>query len=397
MREYCFEEMIRVVQREKNKNRKFLFLNLLQGKYVPSNPQETLGLFETLGKKLAGKYNEKRICIIGFAETATAIAAAAAGCFQQNVYFLHTTREELPKEYFITEFQEEHSHAKKHRLYCLNKEILQKSDVLILIDDEFTTGKTVCNFVKSLREKHLIGEQCKIIAASLINCMKKEHLERFVHEKIQCEYLLHKDSDWEKINWNCSGNQPDIKGKSVKGENLYLNGTYDKKERNFQKQNGELVNVAGLHGKLDPRLGVYQSEYQNACEKLAWNIMEQLQVEKKKTEEILLLGTEEYMYPVIYIADKIQKIYPKKRCHVHATSRSPIVAMKLHGYPIYNRDEVISFYEKERKVFIYNLQKYNQVLILTDAESITDEAKSSIEMVMEHYGNYNCKLLQWIA
>lgn len=404
MRDYCFEDIIRVVKRERNVNRKFLFLNLLQGKYVPSNPKETLELFETLGRKLAEKYDEKQICVIGFAETATAVAAAVAGCFCKNVYFLHTTREELPKEYFVTEFQEEHSHAKRHRLYCKNKELLQRSDVLILIDDEFTTGKTVCNFVKSLRENHWIGVQCKVIAASLINCMKEEHLQRFVHEKIEYEYLLRKDADWEKVEWKSNGKWINIEESCGEKRKIYLGEeqgfsfykTYNKQESDFNMQSRKSFDVIRLSGKLNPRLGVCQSEYQNVCEKLALNIMEQLQIERNKTEEILLLGTEECMYPIIYAADRIQKMYPKKQCYVHATSRSPIAALKEHGYPIYSRDKVVSFYEKGREVFLYNLRQYDQVVILTDAEKITEEAKYSIETVMENYGNINWKLLQWL-
>ncbi len=383
MKEYCFEDIIKVVKREKNKKRAFLFLNLLQGKYVPSNPIETLQLFETLGKRVSEKYKEERICIIGFAETATAIAAAAASCFQQAVYFLHTTREELSNEYFITEFEEEHSHAKQHRLYCRDKDVLQSSDVLMLIDDEFTTGKTVCNFIKKLREEHWIRAKCKVVAASLINCMKKEDMQRFAEEMIECEYLLRKDYDWKNIGW----------GKEIGMEKV----CQIQSERQLkQAKERKSFNVIMLSGKVNPRLGIYYTEYRKACENLTQKMIEQLQIEKEKAEDIVLLGTEEYMYPVIYAAAKIQETYPNKRCSVHATSRSPIVPMKKKDYPIYERDSIMSFYEEEREVFLYNLKKYDQVIMLTDAENITGEAKCSIEMAMDKYKNYNFKLIQWI-
>ena len=404
MKNYKFEDIIRVVKREKNKNRKFLFLNLLQGKYAPSNPQSTLELFETLGRKLAEKYDGEKVCLIGFAETATAIAAAVAGCFQQKVYFLHTTREELQQEYFVTEFQEEHSHAKQHCLYCEDKKVLQESDVLILVDDEFTTGKTVCNFVKSLKENHWMKEDCKVVAASLINCMKPEHLQRFSNEKIECDYLMHREDNWEKIDWKSNEGEKctENKKKEISESNLKNEQTLQDNEVYIQKKNITLphnrkcFDIIRLKGKKNPRQGVYQLEYKKACEKLTMDIVELLQLDEKKSEEILLLGTEECMYPAIYAADRIQKMYSQKQCFVHATSRSPIVALDEDGYPIYSRDNVISFYEKDRNVFIYNLKKYSQVVILTDAEQISEEAKSSIETIMQKYENDNCKLLQWV-
>lgn len=375
MREYCFEEIIKLVKRDKNKNRKFLFLNLLQGKYVPSDPRETLNLFETLGKKLVEKYHGKRICVIGFAETATAIAASIANIFEQRVYFLHTTREELPKEYFMTEFQEEHSHAKRHRLYSVEKEIFQKSDVIILIDDEFTTGKTVRNFIKNLREKQWIGAECKVVAASLINCMQSEHLNCFEEQKIEYEYLLRKEEDWNHFQWESSL------------EMKYVEKVKGKKVSKF--------NEIKIQGKKDARLGIYNNEYKAGCEELAWNIIDKIEFDNRKSENILVLGTEEFMYPAIYTAKKIQEVFPNKQCRVHATSRSPIVAMNNENYPVRNRDKIISFYDEEREVFLYNLTNYDQVLIVSDAETISEDAKKNIEEVMEQYNNYNITLVQW--
>ena len=125
-------------------------------------------------------------------------------------------------------------------------------------------------------------------------------------------------------------------------------------------------------------------------------MIEKLRIEEKKTEEILVLGTEECMYPVIYAADKIQTMYPEKHCYVHATSRSPIIAFHQEPYPIYSREEVVSFYEKDRNVFLYNLKKYDCVIVLTDAENEMKDAAYSMERVMKKYGNDNWRLVQWV-
>ena len=102
------------------------------------------------------------------------------------------------------------------------------------------------------------------------------------------------------------------------------------------------------------------------------------------------------MYPVIYAADKIQTMYPEKHCYVHATSRSPIAAFRQEGYPIYSREEVVSFYEKDRNVFLYNLRQYDNVIVLTDAKKEIEDAVHSMEQVMKKYGNDNWRLVQWV-
>ncbi len=90
---------------------------------------------------------------IGFAETATALGHAVFNAFGSRAMYIHTTREFLPElEPFVT-FEEEHSHATSHRVYCEQPDKLLQAKRIVLIDDEITTGNTVVNIIETLRQK----------------------------------------------------------------------------------------------------------------------------------------------------------------------------------------------------------------------------------------------------
>ena len=72
------DDLIRVAKRENNFRRKYLYVNPLQGKHMPVSPGIALKLFSGLREKLASRYPGERLLVIGFAETATAVAAVAS-------------------------------------------------------------------------------------------------------------------------------------------------------------------------------------------------------------------------------------------------------------------------------------------------------------------------------
>ena len=72
------------------------------------------------------------------------------------------------------------------------------------------------------------------------------------------------------------------------------------------------------------------------------------------------------MYAPLYVAQNIQEMRNCVKCH--ATTRSPIMVSKHQEYPLHERYELASFYEKARTTYVYDLDAYDLVLILTDAE-----------------------------
>ncbi|MDR6554133.1 phosphoribosyltransferase family protein [Paenibacillus qinlingensis] len=172
-----------------NKKRSFLFVSKVLGKHIPLNPYTSLLSGTTLAlllqQALEGKASEEKvrlaveglvfpenaeaayktvmseriqlqqpITFIGFAETATAIGHAVYETFGQGSHYLHTTREVIEESPSILQFEEEHSHATAHYGYSDDPAILGQPEILVLVDDEITTGKTSLNIIRDLQGKY---------------------------------------------------------------------------------------------------------------------------------------------------------------------------------------------------------------------------------------------------
>lgn len=370
--EYRFEDFISVVKRENNSRRRFLFLNKLQAKYIPSIPDKTIELFKTLGNRLAEKYKNEKVIVIGFAETATAIGAYVAESFGDRGFYIHTTRESLDDKRLIATFEEEHSHATSHYLYCKDIKLFRDCEVVILVDDELTTGKTMLNFINSLSRDGVVYDGVKFVSASLINCMSKENINKMNEKDIDIEYLLKEDRDWSSVQWT-----------------------------NEVAADTEMLNMKPLYehivigGKVESREGNYINVYKEACIGLSKKIGNTYKIGNNE-KEILVLGTEECMYPAIMFASYLSSMYVDKDIRVHATSRSPILPVQERKYPINNRTKLRSFYNDERNVFIYNLKRYDRVFIITDAPEASKKGLEDLMSALAQYENENIVFVEWV-
>lgn len=181
-------ELISVCKRENNSKRDFIFVNRYQGKHVPARPQDILQLFETLRITISkdSRWNRKEnACIIGFAETATAIGNYIADNIpNKNYYYLQTTREKSNNP-LLVEFREEHSHATEQALFG-DLQKLQKCDRILFVDDELSTGKTILNFINELEK---IGK-FQYSVASFLNLQSKEDEQKFKEKNIDTYCLI---------------------------------------------------------------------------------------------------------------------------------------------------------------------------------------------------------------
>lgn len=182
------DELISVCKRENNSKRDFIFVNRYQGKHVPARPQDILQLFETLRITISkdSRWNRKEnICVIGFAETATAISHYIADNIpNKDCYYLQTTREKS-NEPLLVEFKEEHSHATEQALYG-DLQKLQKCDRILFVDDELSTGKTILNFINELEK---IGK-FQYSVASFLNLQSEEDEQKFKEKNIDTYCLI---------------------------------------------------------------------------------------------------------------------------------------------------------------------------------------------------------------
>ena len=361
-----FDSMVSVVKRENNKNRSFLFLNKFQAKYLPTDPQDAIGLFSKLASKI--EKIQKKTVVIGFAETATAIGAIVCENIGGDAFYIHSTREDL-SGFEKLHFKEEHSHAKNHQLCLEHLQILKECQRFVFVDDEFTTGKTICNFILALKENGVITDDTEVIVTTLINCMKS--YENFEHLHVDYKYILAENRDWSMTNW-IGEHLPDTKVVAG-GEDHYP--------------------ITRFSGALNTRMGVSMGEYRNHVNKLAENIFHEF-VEKQNDENILIMGTEEFMYPAIKIADYI-KSKSGKSVTCYATSRSPIAVVDNEDYILKNRSKICSFYERGRDTYLYNLKKYDKVIVVTDAQNICKETLNEFTALLRQFGNENVDIVVW--
>lgn len=342
---YQEKDILRLARRRDTSKRAYLLVNPLQAKHVPSRPREALAMMESLGRALAEEFPDTGL-VIGFAETATAIGAVTAGFFPEDCVYLTTTREQLPevKEWVL--FQEEHSHATQQKL-CGDRlrERLQKTKQLIFVEDELSTGRTMGNAVRRLRETYPEMADTPVIAASLLNRMSEENMEQLGELGVTCRWLVRiGQEDYTQRVLQYTPLEPvDCRGRAAEEPESYDLGC-------------ELPN---------PRIGVPVGQYRRCCGGMADAALEK--VRDRLYGRVLVLGTEECMYPALLLARAIEAGGGAQSVAVHATTRSPIAVSRDSGYPITNGYEISSFYEKDRSTYVYNLQSYDMAIVLTDA------------------------------
>lgn len=373
---YSVQEMISVVQREKNTKRSYLLANKKQAKHLPSIPSETMALFQQLGSKAKKAFSDERVLVIGFAETATAIGTVIAEAFGKDCCYIQTTREEIDPQYNIVRFQEEHSHASNQALYCLDKEeYLGKADRILFAEDEITTGRTILNFVAELKKSGYLKPEAKFAVASILDCMTEENKQQFQKNQIEFISLIKITNSFHRL--------------SFKEKNNIEN----KKARPCFQIKQEIIN-----GKMDPRTGVIIGEYLNKVQNLCFELKQRLIPKIKDKGKILILGTEEFCYPALYFGNLLEKECKEAEIKVQCTTRSPIVPWDNGTqYAVKNRCSMESIYKTERKTFVYNLKAYDQVVILTDAEESNQQGVLDLLAALSAWGNKdNCILVRWV-
>ena len=91
---YTANDVFALARRRHNTKRSYLLVNPLQAKHIPVRPSAAVAMMSCLGDRIAEKVPGAPL-VIGFAETATAVAALAAERLGAGCGYIHTTREFL--------------------------------------------------------------------------------------------------------------------------------------------------------------------------------------------------------------------------------------------------------------------------------------------------------------
>ena len=291
--------------------RSYVVVNPLLAKHIPAAPGTSLDYFKKLGDMVADACQNEKVLVIGFAETATAVGAAVASVIKNAVY-VHTTREAFPARRPVAVFMEEHSHAKNQALF-LDEGFadLSKYDRLVFVEDEITTGKTILNFLTK------------------INFSGKITISALVFNGFNDKDYFGYDADFyclQRIGYV---------------EELYLDVF------------------------PNPRMGVRADEYIMACGALTEWFIKSVGLSAIKEKRVLVVGTEEFMYPALTLGEKLEKY--ARSLMSHSTTRSPLSPGDNPGYPINSRVVFPSVYDANRTSYFYNIKQYDTVIIVTDA------------------------------
>ena len=365
---YTEQELAAVAKRENNKKRTWLVVNRLQGKHVPVSPGKALRMFGSLAELLLEEYQGERLLLIGFAETATAIGAAVAE--KLGALYIQTTREQIRDvEYFY--FSEQHSHATEQKLVKDDlDQVMERVDRIIFIEDEITTGNTIRNIIELLKKAY---PGCAgFSAASLLNGMAKTYQEEYAKSGIRLHWLLRTCHDsYEERAADCRGDG------ICHGCDSSLPAVVPEEYR--------------ISGCRDARRLTDGTLYKTACRQMGREAVERLQ--PVRGERILVIGTEEFMYPALVLASMLEEKTGWVRCH--STTRSPILVSSEAWYPLHERYELRSLYDRQRTTFLYDLSAYDRVCMVTDAGEEEKEGLYSLINALVSCGNERICVIRW--
>lgn len=356
-----------LAKRHHNTKRTYLLVNPLQAKHIPVSPSKALEMMNCLGEQIAKKYSSAKL-VIGFAETATAIGATVAGCLDDDCKYIHTTREQYSNLKDWIYFSEEHSHAVEQKLFSKDLEQwISNTQQIIFVDDEISTGKTLINIVEQLRKAFPSTKKKQVVAASIINRLSPENEERFKRVGIVSEFLVKLNND----DFTSAVAKFDI----TPAKTLEVSDKVDSEGIIFLKE--ELLN---------PRFGVDISKYNNNCSIIAKRILNKISNKITPATNVLVLGTEECMYPSLIFGHELEKHNLVFSVKCHATTRSPIGICAEPTYPIISGYKIHSFYDNERETYIYNLTHYDMAIVITDVSIKASQAQADISMILKNNG-----------
>ncbi len=364
------EDLIQIAKRENNSKRTYVLVNPLQGKHIPADPGRALGLFRELARELK-RYAGEKMLLIGFAETATAIGAAAA--VELGAWYMQTTREAIPGVRFLG-FTEDHSHAAQQTLVRDDvDQIIRQVDRIIFIEDEVTTGRTIRHIIEVLDTVYPGTHRYAV--ASLLNGMDGESRKIYQEAGIPLHYLVKADTDPAAY--------------IQAAEKLPKDGTYISPDLDAGCM--EHVKEIRIGGRSDARRLVDARVYQAACERLCAEVLRR--VDLSGLEKILVIGTEEFMYPVLYLGERLQA--RGMTVASHSTTRSPIAVSRKNGAPLHVRYELRSLYDPGRVTYLYDIGRYDAVLILTDAPGGEREGAASLVNAVRKENDGPIFLVRW--
>lgn len=368
------QEYLRVAKRENNNKRPYLYVNAYQGKHIPVAPSKTVSMCAELAEKISRAYPGEKLLVTGFAETATALGALVASRMENACCYLHTTREDTG-EGEVLYFTESHSHAVDQKLVLkgLDKAV-EQADRLVFVEDEVTTGNTIEKLITLLEKRY--GRKLRFTISSVLNSMTPERWQELLERGRECIFLH----------------------QIPPGYGIHTLEHYDYSDGQEQSRGWEKAScslrVLHVPSDLDTRTVTDIRKLDQTCRHMA-DMIYQERKEDLKGGSVLVLGTEEFMYPAVWLGNWLEEQGEVGEVRTHSTTRSPIMVSRSKGYPLHSRVSLPGVYDRNRNTYLYNLAGYDAVVVLTDSGSEDLTGLEELTGRLSAAGNHNIFVYRW--
>ena len=330
-----------------NARRGFLFVSHVLGKHVPVSPTRMRASHEALVRTIEVRPGDSFV-FVGMAETATGLGYGTFEAFNRRhdipALYVHTTRYWMDP-YALT-FEESHSHAPSLCLHdALDPQIRaqqQAANVLVLVDDELSTGRTFAQLLREYRARH-------------------PNIER-VHVLTLCDFSG--GGAMETISMSADA---DVSvGALLTGEHAFVPAAIGCTNPQLRAQPSRHVD-AGLASEFGRR-AVSTALCIDDTHDQDWMKLGQL-----PTRRIKVIGTGEFMHAAYVLGTWLEA-----RGHhvsVQSTTRSPIKA----GFgAIQSAIDVPDHYGESVPNFLYNQDPADQDLTIVSCEGVANTATLGI-------------------
>ncbi|MEU7042608.1 phosphoribosyltransferase [Streptomyces varsoviensis] len=320
----------------RNPKRAHLLVSNVLGKHVPQRPSAVYGAGAGLGRRvreLLGDADAARAVVLGYAETATGLGHSAADGLALAPY-LHSTRRPVAGTVPVGGFEEEHSHATSHLLLPEDPGLLGGDGPLVIVDDEFSTGRTVLNTIAALHARYPRDRYVIVALVDMRSPADRARLAGFAADLGARIDLVALATGTVRL--------PD--GVLERGRELVAEYEGMADTAGAPRDLGAVRRVelgwpeglpdGGRHG-FTPR---HRETLDAALPGMAARIAGALDETGTGVRRVLVLGFEELMYAPLRIADALDAALGERaEVYSSTTTRSPVLAVDDPGYAIRTR------------------------------------------------------------
>ncbi|WP_431947120.1 phosphoribosyltransferase [Actinacidiphila sp. bgisy167] len=330
----------------RNPKRAHLLVSNVLGKHVPQRPRIVYEAGYGLGarvQELLGEEEAARAVVLGYAETATGLGHAVADGMGTAPY-LHSTRRPVPGVEPVGGFEEEHSHATSHLLLPENPGLLAGDGPLVLVDDEFSTGRTVLNTVRALHTRYPRRRYVVVALVDMRSEADRALLAGFAAELgagvdvialasgtvVLPDGVLERGQALVAAHSATARPEPARPAPAAAPHRVHLDWPAGLPD-------------GGRHGFTPAHRAQLEAELPAMAARLAEGLAgsraegSRARGDGHPAPRVLVLGAEELMYAPLRLAQALQDALPAAEVRFSTTTRSPVLAVDDPGYAIRTR------------------------------------------------------------